>query len=312
MARIDHFNLRAFDLNLMLAFDALFSEGSVTRAAKKLRIQQPAMSHSLSVLRLMLDDTLFVRVGHRMEPTPRAVQLSEPIRSLLERAQDVLLTRVGFDPALERRTFTIGLSDQLEVLLLPGLVRRLRSSAPGIRIMTRPTSRERVFDMLDAGEIDFAIGSFEPGPTWHRRARLMDEEHVCCFNADLLSLSTPVTLDAYLAAPHALVSRKDSMLGYLESALGRAGVQPDVMVSSASFFALLSLAAFSPILATAPRRIVARFASALDLVVSPLPFALEPLTVDLAWHARADLDESTRWMRDAVMELARTLNGDGP
>lgn len=307
MERIDHFNLRSFDLNLMLSFDALFVERSVTRAAQRLHVRQPAMSHSLSTLRLLLTDELFIRVGSRMEPTPRAEQLAGPIRALLSAAQETLLVRTTFDPATERRQFRLGLSDQLEALMLPGLIARIRSEAPFVKVMTRTTSREHVFEMLEREEIDFAIGSFDREPAWCKRARLFTEEHVCCFNATQLAIETPMTMAFYRAAAHALVSKRESMLGYMEEALHRAGVEPDVCVSTTNFFSLLLLAAQSPVVSTVPMRMANRFAASLGLTVSPVPFALEPFYVDLLWHQRVAAELSWTWMRGLIVEECSSI-----
>jgi LysR family transcriptional regulator, mexEF-oprN operon transcriptional activator len=105
MDTIDHFNLRSFDLNLLVAFDALMEEGNVTRAARRLKIQQPAMSHNLSTLRVLFQDELFVRVGQTMRPTARANKLAGPIRNALNQAQAALASADVFDPATENRVF---------------------------------------------------------------------------------------------------------------------------------------------------------------------------------------------------------------
>ena len=153
MSRIDHFNLRSFDLNLLLAFDALMQERSVTRAAACLRIKQPAMSHALSTLRLLMDDELFVRVGYHMEPTLMARELHAPVRELLEASQRLLLSRRSFDPATDEHTFRIGISIQSESLLVSELFADLAVSAPRVKLLLSPTSRERAFDALDAEQL---------------------------------------------------------------------------------------------------------------------------------------------------------------
>src|SRR5689334_21702964 len=117
MQPIDHFNLWSFDLNLLMAFDALMRERSVTRADTRLKIQQSAMSHNLGTLRVLMDDELFIRVGQVMKPTPRAVALAAPIGRILEQAQHAITTRETFRPEEEERTFSIGFSSELEVLL---------------------------------------------------------------------------------------------------------------------------------------------------------------------------------------------------
>ena len=135
MQTIDHFNLRAFD--------AMMEEMNVTRAARRLKIQQPAMSHNISTLRTLFQDELFIRVGQEMKPTARALNLAGPVRQALRQAQAAVLTADVFDPATERRTFRLGMSSEVELLLLPDLSARLREIAPGIRILAPSAFRAK-------------------------------------------------------------------------------------------------------------------------------------------------------------------------
>ena len=201
----------------------------------------------------------------------------------------------------------MGLSDQLEALLIPSLIAQLRIEAPGIIVMTRTTSRGEVFDMIDDGTIDFAIGSFSDGPPWSRRSLLYEEHHVCCFHAGLTGIRAPISLDDYCARPHALVSRSNTTLGYLQDAFHRAGVAPHVVVTTTSFFGLLLLAAESPVITTVPSYMAARFAGQFELVVSALPFAPEPFLAELLWHQRTDADLASVWFRKMVRQSAAAV-----
>lgn len=310
MQRIDHFNLKSFDLNLMLAFDALLAERSVTRAAQRLRVRQPAMSHALSQLRLLLGDDVLVRVGASMEPTSRALSLVQPIRELLLGAQEALLSRPTFDPTTERRAFRVGLSDQLEALLIPQLVARLRYEAPGVMLVTRTTSRDTVYAMINDGTIDVAVGSFPEGPSWARRSLLYEEHHVCCFSPEQLAFTSPITVEDYIAAPHALVSRTITPYGYLADALAATGVSLNVAVTTTSFLSLLLLAAESPVITTVPFRLAARFAPRNGLTISPLPISLADFPAELIWHQRADTDAGSVWFRAMLGDSAASLSNN--
>jgi DNA-binding transcriptional LysR family regulator len=300
MPNIDHFNLRSFDLNLLLAFDALMQELSVTRAAARLKIQQPAMSHSLSTLRLLLKDELFIRTGLKMEATPRALALAEPIRRILEQAQETLLRSDQFNPATEERTFKLGINAQLEALLLPDFMTWLREEAPGIRLLVRAVSRQQVFNMLDNGEIDLAIGYLPGGASWHKHETLFEEPHACCFNKRLLKAKPPIDMQTYMASPHALITAANSLTGYLEEALHEAGVRPNVVMASHNFMALAATAASAPIIVTFLNRVAEHYAPLFGLSVSPLPFDLAKLPVDMVWHARTDGDPATGWLRHQI------------
>ena len=312
MAPIDHFNLRSFDLNLLLAFDALCVERSVTKAAARLRVQQPAMSHALSTLRMLLQDELFVRTGQRMDPTPRARSLAGPIRDLLEGVQRTLFTEAPFEPATAERTFRLGLSDQLEAVLVPGLLARLRAEAPGVRLLARATDRQRVYAMLDEGAIDLAIGYFQPAGPWQRSLELYLETHLALLNPRLLPLPIPLGLDAYLGADHAMVSSRDRLAGYMEEAFAEAGVAPRVVLASPHFLTLAFAAARAPVIATLPSRIAERCAASLGLAASPLPFELAGFPVALLWHGRDDRDTGLAWLRAMIERCGEErATGDG-
>src|SRR4029077_13132249 len=204
MRSIDHFDLRSFDLNLLIAFDALMEERSVTRAAARLRVRQPAMSHSLSVLRMLLQDELFVRDGAIMRPTARALNIAPAVRSTLRQMEEILRWEEPFDPVREDRTFRLVFSSDVDLWVVPELPARLRSSAPGVRLLGRQAERADVHRLLDEGELDVAVGCFEPGATRYRGRYLFEQTLSCCFNPQLLDLSVPIDLKAYISLGHAL------------------------------------------------------------------------------------------------------------
>ncbi|MES2259330.1 MAG: LysR family transcriptional regulator [Pseudomonadota bacterium] len=302
MSAINHFNLRSFDLNLLIAFDVLMQERSVTLAAAKLRLQQPAMSHNLSTLRMLLDDELFIRVKQTLQPTTKALALAGPIRQVLEQAQDALLMRDGFDAAREERTFRIGLTNGLEVLLLPELLRQFRHIAPGVRLLARSVDAKDARQMLDRGEIDIGVGCFDKIDGWHRQEYLFEETVTCCYNPRLLQLETPLTEATYVRVPHAVVSFRDSLGGCLEEALNKINAELNVVAAAPNFLAVLSMVAQSPIVTTLPTRIALHYAPMFDLkaVAAPLPFGANPIT--LVWHALSERDSGCQWLRNKVRE----------
>jgi LysR family transcriptional activator of mexEF-oprN operon len=297
---IDHFNLRSFDLNLMLVFDALMKERSVTKAASKLRIQQPAMSHSLSTLRLLLQDELFVRVGQSMRPTPRAHALATGINEVLSQAHRILLTSQPFDPGREQRIFRIGFSSEIEVILMPPLAAHLHQHAPGIRVLARTAAPESVFHMLDDHIIDFAVGCFAEGTSRYRRKELFQQSLSCCYNAKLLKLPRGLTREAYLEARHALISQKREIEGCLDDALKKLNLRLDIAMAAPEFLTILTGAAQSPFIATLPTRIAKRYASMFGLTVCNVPFDLEVAPIAMVWAAHADKEPAFEWIREQV------------
>ena len=300
MTTIDHFNLRSFDLNLLVAFDALMSEGSVTKAAKRLKIQQPAMSHSLSTLRVLLQDELFIRVGQVMQPTSRARSLAVPVRQALKQAQLALTGGDAFDPATEERTFRIAMSPEVELLLIPDLTARLRRLAPGIKVLARVFPYEAMEPSLEDGSIDLAVGCTYTQTSRRSFETLYRTEFACCYNQQLLPLSNPVGLEAYLAADHATISQNETLQGCIKDALEIAGVELNVVTAAPGYMSVLSASQSSPLIATVPSRIAGLYAPLLGLEVSPLPVSLSFPPVNMVWANHADGDPANAWLRQQI------------
>lgn len=304
---IDHFNLWSFDLNLLVAFDALMRDRSVTNAATRLKIQQPAMSHNLATLRLLFQDELFVRVGQVMQPTPKAHTLAAPIQQILTQAHKALVSSNTFDPARETRTFRIGFSSELEVVLLPELTAALRKTAPGIKLLGRPAAPEQVHRMLDEGVIDLAVGCYSEGASRHRHNKLFEQSLMCCYNSELLAINGPLDYDTYLGLDHALVSQKDAIEGCLDSALEELGVKLNVALAAPEFLTILAAVKAAPLVATLPTRIIKRYASIFGLSESSVPLRLAVNPIAMVWSAHSDQEPAAQWLRAQVETLVGVL-----
>ncbi len=303
MSSIDHFNLRSFDLNLLVAFDALMEEGSVTRAAARLKVQQPAMSHSLATLRGLLQDELFVRSGQTMRPTARAKALAPQIRDALHQVQATLQRKERFDPATQDRTFRLGFSSELEVLVLPALTARLRSKAPGIRLLGHTTARAAVHQLLDDGQLDLTVGCYDHDPSRHHGVHLFEQSMSCCFHPRLLRLPIPIGIETYVRSAHALMTQKDDLQGCLAKALARIDTKLNVVVAASDFLSVLAAAAHAPVLATLPTHLVELYAPRFGLKVSPVPLELRVPAVSMVWSARADRDPGLVWLREQILPV---------
>lgn len=312
MPSIDYFNLRSFDLNLLIAFDALHHERSVTRAAARLKIRQPAMSHNLNTLRVLFGDELFVRVGHVMKPTSRARALAAPVRQLLEQAQQTITMRDAFCPDNEERTFVIGFSSELEVLLMPGLAACMRARAPGIKLLARHVQPGMIHRMLDDGDVDLGVGCFDEGGIRHRHAALFEQSLTCCFHPRQIELQVPVSRQAYLAHAHALVAQNGRLQGCLEDALRATGTSLDVALAAAEFLTVLGCTLEAPVIATLPTRIVQRYAPLFGLCTSPVPLDLRVDPIAMVWSVRSDQDPASQWLRDQVAALVTRVEPVAP
>ncbi|MCJ2127963.1 LysR family transcriptional regulator [Methylobacterium sp. E-045] len=301
---IDHVDLSRIDLNLLVALDALLAERSVTRAAARIGIGQSAMSSSLARLRTTFGDELLTRAPEGMRATPRALALAAPVRILLRQIQSLVRRDEAFDPRSVTRTFTIGLPDSTEVLLGPRLLAYLRQHAPGISLLLRSIDRIRILQELDADRVDLGIGTFSHGQTHHKQRLLYRDRYVCLFNADLVGLGPPISLDDYLRFPHVLTSLKETAHGVVDDALALLGLRRDLAVTTPRFLAVPFLVRSAPVLTTMQERLATLFAGTLGLTVSPAPVALDEVAISMLWHASYDDDPAHRWLRQTLLTLA--------
>src|SRR5262249_10671227 len=189
-------------LNLLVAFQVLVREKSVSRAAERLFLGQPAMSGVLARLRDVLQDEILVRTGRGMEPTTKALALHAQLTPAMESIRATLFAQPAFDPATQSRTFHLGMRDWVESWLMPELVARVQRTAPRVRISVRASDAQRGARMLDAEEMDLGISVFPDGPPWQRREQLAVMGYCCVYDGRRLGLNAPLTLEAYLAHPH--------------------------------------------------------------------------------------------------------------
>jgi DNA-binding transcriptional LysR family regulator len=308
---IDTVNLGRIDLNLLVHLDALLTERSVTRAAARGGIGQSAMSHNLARLRELFGDELLTRGSDGMRLTPRAVTLLEPVRTMLAQVEALVSRDQAFDPATAVRTFRFGLPDSMEVLIMPALLARMREVAPGIHLRLYNFDASRLFDDLDADEVDLAIGydTFPQGQFHHKRRKLFTETWLCMFNAEKTGIAPPISLDDFVRLPHVLTSLRPgrSVRGIVDEALEKLGLGRSVALTTPRFLTVPSLVARAPVIVTMQARLARLFAAEFGLSLSPPPVELSEVTVSLLWHASYDHDPAHTWLRELVAELAAEL-----
>ena len=295
-------NIKNLDLNLLKALDALLDERSVTRAAERLSLTQPAVSGMLTRLRESFDDPLFVRTQRGIAPTLRAQALAGPLKELLCNAE-ALLRPQGFDPATAHMTLRIAATDYaLQAVVLPFLA-VLRQRAPGLCVAVVPAQHLPLHERLERGDIDLALITPENAtPDLHAR-RLFDERYVCVMRADhpdarrrCLSLTRFCELD------HALVSYGGgSFRGVTDEALERLGRQRRVALSVTSFLVLPEILRSSDLIAVVPQRLVTPDSG---LVVLEPPLEIPGFTKTAAWHERTHRSPGHQWARGLLFELA--------
>jgi DNA-binding transcriptional LysR family regulator len=308
---IDTVNLSRIDLNLLVHFDALLTERSVTRAAARVGIGQSAMSHNLARLRDLFGDELLTRGPDGLRLTPRAAALVEAVRATLTHIQALVSRDQSFDPATTARTFRFGLPDSMEVLIMPALLAHLREVAPGIQLRLSNFDFSRLLDELDADELDLAIGydAFPQGQVHHKRRLLFTETYLCIFNAETTGIAPPISIDDYVRLPHVVTSLKPgrSVRGVVDEALEKRGLQRTIALTTPRFLTVPSLLLRAPVIASMHGRLARLFAADLGLSISPPPVALPEVAVSLLWHASYDRDPAHQWLRHLIVRLAAEL-----
>jgi len=300
-------DLRLFDLNLLVAFDALMAERNVTRAAQRVGVGQPAMSYALSRLRELFGDELFVRASGTMQPTTRALEIAAPIARVLTDIRNGVLRDRSFGPDQSGMTFRIGASDHSEIAVLSSMFGELRAAAPNVRIVVRSVDRDRVPTMLESGGIDLAIGYFpEPVGGAEHREVLFHEDFVCIFDAKACHASAPLQLKMYLDLPHIIMSLRGELTGVADSILARQGAKRFVLMGTPHFIAIPYLLRGLRAVAAVPRRLAEHCSAVAGLTVSPVPIHMEGYDVSMRWHLRTDTDPAYRWFRELIRGAGRS------
>lgn len=304
-----HEHIYRLDLNLLKAFDALLRQGSVTRAAEELSIGQPAMSHALGRLRSVLGDPLFVRTSRGMEPTPQAQRIGETVARVLGDMDAVLAKIEPFDPITARHRFTLGLSDYIETTLLPGLLSRLHSQAPGIALVLRQIGFDDFGAMLDDDAIDMAIGYLPNSTAWHHRETLITESRRCLYANGMIDAAPPISLSRYLASGHVTRALIGKPTSFVDDVLASRGLQRRVMLTTPRYATQPDILRAAPLVATVPSRLAEAYAARDGLVSSALPFDAPDFDVTMITHARNAAHPPLAWLCDLVRATAEAHGG---
>lgn len=296
-------DFRKIDLNLLIAFAVLFREQSVSLAADKLHLGQPAVSGSLARLREMFDDPLFIRSGHRMQPTARAAELHAELMPLLEQLQSALFQQSQFNPASAKATVTIGMTDWVEMWLMPRLVPALSAEAPGVRLNIVASDPFTDAQRLEGGELDMAISVANQSARWMEREILTPMEFVTLWHPARLQLKAPLTPESYAAQQHVLVSYREATSSHIDTLLAKLGHRREICYTTPHFAALPGLLLQMPALATVPQGLSDSWQKTWGLQSSPVPLEIDPFEVALLWHQRHNSDAALMWVRGFIKRL---------
>lgn len=306
-------NFRTLDLNLLRVFDAVMAERNLTRAAERLAMTQPAVSHAIKRLRESMGEELFSRQAFGMKPSPRAEALWPEVREALGRLQQ-LLDPGEFDPQQQTSTFRMAMADATAALVLPPLVRQLEAAGALAQVHVLPLTTRDPRALLEQGDADMALGFFpnavaalqaQGHAAAIRQHRLYDSEYVCVMRRDHPLAAQPLTLDVYCAARHLLVSFSGRPHGFVDEALAALHRSRRIELTVNQFFTAGRIVAQSDLLTVLPASFVEATGYRHQLTERRLPMPLTPVHVDMLWHLRNEARSEQRWMRGQVVAACK-------
>ena len=296
-------NSSDFDLNLLLAFEALWLERHVTRAGSRLNVGQATMSNMLKRLRKQCGDPLFVRAGGGMVPTPCAQALAQAILPALDTIKNRLAHPDQFNPRSSDRSFTLLMSDISQFLVLPRLSVRLNELAPHVSLRVGKVQRSEYRMLLERGDADLAIGHLHELQTGFYQEGLFNDHHVCVAGRKFRPRDRQaLTQEEYLAGRHLVVSSSKTD-EFIDQLLARQGLMRDVALEVPSYLVLSEILRDSSFIVTVSSVIALSLCGAGEIGYSRLPFAVPPINVRQFWHSRNHVDPANQWLRRQVLEL---------
>jgi LysR family nod box-dependent transcriptional activator len=304
-------NPHRFDLNLLIALDMLLTERSVTRAAERLCVTQPALSGSLQRLREQFNDPLMLRVGREMELTSKARALIGPVRTALLQINSVLEARALFEPALSEQTFRVAMSDYCVHFFLPAVVRRIAAEAPGIRIVVESISGPSI-SRLEGGEIDLIItvdlSLFgREGKNVELLSQVLFEDGFVCVVAFDHPVKDRMTLDDYCRYPHAIRHLGSTTRNVEDAEIERLGIAIKDKLLIPTFTGLPYLLPGTNLIATVPKRLAASIVKTLDVRILEAPIKLPKIQETIFWHRRNEDDPGQQWLRRLLHDVGASL-----
>ena len=296
-----------YDLNLLPVFLALMEERSVTRAAERLGITQPALSNALTRLRALLQDPLFIRERYGMQPTPKAEALAPVVAQALGSLDALVRGQQAFDPASASQLVTIAPNSYVEYVLVPAIVARLGALAPGIRLRLTPYGSDLAETGVVSGATAMVLGRIHEPPDNLVVQHLMDDGLACVVRAGHPLVGDRITRKQYERLKHVNMLPPGRLRAGLFQKLDSAQLKREVAVSVTHFLAIPELVAVTDYCATLPRQICRRLAGDARLKVLPAPVDLGSFPVQMGWHVRYRDDPAHKWLRELIGQVAMAL-----
>lgn len=296
-------DLREIDLNLLVVFNQLLLDRSVSTAAVKLGVTQPAVSNALKRLREVFKDDLFLRTSKGMEPTPYALHLAEPVIYALNTLQSAFSRRDSFDPATSTRKFQIAMTDIGEMYFMPPLMEALAQQAPHVSISTLRPNTGNLQEDMESGTVDLALGLLPHLKAGFFQRRLFRHKYVCVFRKGHPVARSPMSLKQFCELSHVGVVAANTGHGEVDSLLERSGIARKMRLTVPHFVAVGHILQTTDLIATLPERFAERCVGPFDLVATPHPVRLPDIAINLFWHAKYNRDPANVWLRQLFVEL---------
>ncbi|EJE8540926.1 LysR family transcriptional regulator [Vibrio vulnificus] len=298
---MDEINWKNIDLNLLVVFSYLYRYRSVSVAAEKSFVSQSAMSHSLNRLRGLFDDVLFVRKGHKMEPSERAHQVAPQVHQVLSVISGELLSKQPFSPQAFDGVCRIGMTDYAEFIFAPKLYDAIRQQAPKAQVSFINVNRNNYVSLIEQEKLDVVIGSIPTLDDQFESERLYTERHVCLCDGTQVDVSA-MTVAKFAAIEQALVSPDGQLSTQVDKLLANQGLSRHVTVASRNFLTVRSLLSRRALIAIVPERMA--LASGFDdnLTTFEPPVSVADFDISLIWHQSTASSDKGRWLRALIRE----------
>lgn len=301
--------LARFDLNLLVVFDAVMRERNVTRAADRLSLSQPALSHALNRLRSLMDDQLFLRTPAGMEPTPRAEQFAGPVRRALDELS-LALEPDRFDPATAERSFRLAVNNYAAVVLAAPIALACAHAAPKVQLSLAPAGALNIPEALDRGELDLAIVADQPLLLRFASRRLLEDDFVAVVRDGHPAGESELTAGAFAGLPRLNITSSGESLDFVDAALAEHGLAQRVGLE-APYLSAGSVVTGSDMVAVVGQPFAEALHRSFAVTIRKLPFKTPKVAVNMVWHRRFDHQTAHLWLRQTIVQVAASAVSGG-
>jgi len=296
--------MKTQELQLLYIFDAIMTERSVTRAADRLAMTQPAVSNAVSRMRQTWHDPLFVRKGRNIEPTSYALSLWDQVSDHMYALSNAV-SATKFDPITSKRTFRLAVTDAIVDMTWRHLIGLLEREAPDVDLHAVPYTPDGTYDDLREAHVDLAVGILTQHDYSLRSTWLFEGRYVLAMRADHPLAGRQITIKEFLEARHLLVTMSGDAHGFVDNYLGQKGQSRRIAATVNHFSAVPEVLRESDLIATVPEWISQDCGFVEGLWMGELPFEIDPTSLYLIWHARHDRDPGVVWLRENVEKVLR-------